>query len=220
MSYKKSRYIYNNENTNGYGTSTPSRGIDTKEINYPDVYEEVNNRQYSVLEEPDMKYKQREHYRSITSGARDTAQPLHYNFYVKFESPYENVVKVEMISSTLPNTAGITNEPYLVYDIDELNCIDFTTNDNNHSGFAVLPIKPSTGAFINPELGCMYHTSYYPKPPVKLSRLTIKIRDVNGDLYDFGFPNGTSDKLYQNSFMLKIVTEEADKSCLNLRNVY
>ena len=50
--------------------------------------------------------------------------------------------------------------------------------------------------------------------------LTIKIRDVSGDLYDFGFPNGTTDILNQNSFMLKIITQEIDRSPLNVRNTY
>lgn len=213
MSYPTSQLRYNRQN------SSP-RGIKTTESNYPDAYNTLNNEQLSVIQEPDIKYELTEHFLSITSGARDPAQPLHYNFYTNLPKVYENVVKVEMISATFPNVTGITNQPYLVYDIQELNCIDFVNYDSNTSGFAVLPIKPSTGAFINPELGCMFHTAYTPKQLKKISRLTIKIRDVSGNLYDFGFPNGTTTILNQNSFILKIVTQDTDRSVLNPRNVY
>lgn len=213
MSYQNNQLRYNR-------SSSSPRGIKTTNINYPDVYESINNQQLSIIQEPEINYELTEHFLSFTSGARDASQPLHYNFYTNLPKVYENVVKVEMISATFPNSSGITNEPYLVYDIDELNCIDFITYDNNNSGFAVLPIKPSTGAFINPELGCMFHTSYSPKQAKKLSRLTIKIRDVSGNLYDFGYPNGTTDVLKQNSFILKIVTQDIDRSVLKVRNTY
>lgn len=211
MSYPTSQLRYNRQN------STP-RGIRTTENNYPDVYEPIE--QLSIIQEPDIKYELTEHFLSVTSSARGDSQPLHFNFYINLPRVYENVVKVEMISATFPNSSGITNQPYLVYDIDEINCIDFIISDHNTSGFAVLPIKPSTGAFINPELGCMFHTSYSPKQAKKLARLTIKIKDVNGNLYDFGFPNGTTDILKQNSFLLKIITQDTDRSILKSRNVY
>lgn len=210
MSYPNNQLRYNR-------SSSGPRGIKTSETNYPDIYQ--SPQQLSVIQEPNIKYELTEHFLSVTSGARG-AQPLHYNFYINLPKVYENVIKVEMISATFPNSSGITNEPYLVYDIDELNCIDFILGENNNSGFAVVPIKPTTGAFINPELGCMYHTSYCPKQAKKLARLTIKIRDVSGDLYDFGFPNGTTNILNQNSFMLKIITQDIDRTPLNVRNTY
>jgi hypothetical protein len=195
------------------------RGITTNEANYLEAYEPV--KQLSVLNEPDMKYESKIHFLHITSGARESSQPLHYDYYIKLQEIYKNVTKVEMISATFPNiTPNINNQPYLVFDIKELNCIDFITGDNNHNGFAVLPIKPSSSSFINPELGCMFHTVYYPNPTIKLERLTIKIRDVTGALYDFGSPNGSTNPLLQHSFMLKITTNDANKESLNVRQTY
>lgn len=195
------------------------RGITTNEANYPEAYKQ--NRQLSVIQEPDIEYENKIHFLHITSGARDLSQPLHYDYYIKLQEIYKNVTKIEMISATFPNiTPNINTQPYLVFDIKELNCIDFITGDNNHNGFAVLPIKPSSSSFINPELGCMFHTVYYPSPTIKLERLTIKIRDTTGNLYNFGSPAGSTDPLLQHSFMLKITTSDKCKETIGTRQTY
>jgi hypothetical protein len=195
------------------------RGITTNESNYDEAYTSI--KQLSVLQEPDIQYETKIHFLHITSGARESSQPLHYDYYIKLQEIYKNVTKIEMISATFPNiTPNINTQPYLVFDIKELNCIDFITGDTNHNGFAVLPIKPSSSSFINPELGCMFHTVYYPSPTIKLERLTIKIRDATGNLYDFGAPNGSVDPLLQHSFMLKISTCDVNKGAIGTRQTY
>lgn len=195
------------------------RGITTNEANYEEAYQSIVP--LSILQEPKPEYIGNAHFLHITSGARDISQPLHYDYYIKLQEIYKNVTKIEMISATFPNIIpNINTQPYLVFDINELNCIDFITGDNNHNGFAVLPIKPSTSSFINPELGCMFHTVYNPSPSIKLERLTIKIRDVSGNLYDFGAPAGSTDKLLQHSFMLKITTNDTSTTSLNTRQTY
>jgi hypothetical protein len=119
-----------------------------------------------------------------------------------------------MKSATFPNSTNINLEPYLVFDIEELNCIDFVNYDGNSSGFAVLPIKGSvpTSSFLVPELGCLYNVKYEPDPAKTITRLTINIRDMNGKLYDFGVPAGSTNKSLQHSFVLKITTAETDKT--------
>lgn len=207
------QFKYNKQSTN-------AKGIKTMDINYKDAFDPKNNEQLSIIHEPNIKYTEKLHFLNITSSARDTSQPFHYNYHIQLPTTYHNVVCVEMISATLPNVAGISSEPYIVFDIKEINCIDFITGDNNNSGFAVLPIKPTTNDFINPELGCMYHTTFNPIPAISLSRLTIKTRDVSGNLYDFGTPNGTFTKNKQHSFVLKITTSEVDKSAIQERRLY
>lgn len=207
MSYQTNQLRYNRQNTENV------RGIKTTSINYPDVYKEVNNEQFSFIEQSDIKYRSKVHYIHITSAARDASQPLQYNYHINLPRTYKNVICVEMKSATLPNVTNINLEPYLVFDIDELNCIDFINQDSNNAGFAVLPIKTTSqdNSFLVPELGCIYNVKYEPDPAKTLSRLTIKVRNMNGNLYDFGAPNGTTLKEYQHSFVLKITTNEADK---------
>lgn len=194
----------------------------TMQSNYNTVYSKEFNEQLSLRQEPEIQYETREHYINITSSARDTTnQALHYNYYIQLDKEkYKNVIKVEMLSAFFPNSANITDEPYLVFDIEELNCIDFFNGDKNNNGFAVLPIKPTTGAFIVPDFGCIYHTVYFPRPAKSLTRLTIKIRDINGNLYDFGSPNGSTSTALQNGFQLKITTEEVNRRILGERHTY
>lgn len=144
---------------------------------------------------------------NIDSGDRDSSQPLHYNYYIKLPNVYHNVCKVEMVSASFPNSSGITTEPYIVFDIKELNCISFPARDENSEAFALLPIRPTSGSYINPELGTIYHVEYIPEPTITLSRLTIKIKDCQGQLYNFGVPNGSFVKADQHSFMLKITVD-------------
>lgn len=194
------------------------RGMDTMPNNYDEAHS--HQEQLSVLQEPDMDYKTKCHFVNITSASRAVSQPLHYNYYIKLEEKYENVVKVEMISAIFPNTTNILNEPFLVFDIKELNCIDFVNGAANHNGFAVLPLKPAAGLFISPEFGTMFHTTFYPKPAITLDRLTVKIRDSTGALYDFAVPAGSTVATDQHSFMLKIVTEEVNTDVLQPRHSY
>jgi hypothetical protein len=202
MSYPEQRLRYNRQNTENV------RGIKTMNINMPDVYKQ------NLIETEAMKYQTKVHYVNITSAARSSSQLLHYDYYINLPQTYKNVVMVEMKSCTLPNSTDINLEPYLVFDIDELNCIDFVNNDHNTSGFAVLPIKTTSAdnSFLVPELGCIYNVKYEPDPAKTLTRLTIKIRDMNGNLYNFGYPSGSTVKAVQHSFVLKITTEEANKS--------
>lgn len=207
MSVPSQRFVYNKQ------TIENAKPTKTVPINFPDVYSLEHNKQLSFEQEPNITYRPVVHYVNITSAARGIGQPLHYSYYINLPRTYKNVVCVEMKSATLPNSVNINQEPYLVFDIEELNCIDFVTGDNNNSGFAVLPIKTTSdlNSFLVPELGCIYNVKYEPDPAKTLSRLTINIRDMNGNLYDFGYNSGTTLKAIQHSFVLKITTNEADK---------
>lgn len=192
-----------------------------------------DNRQLSLSSEPSIHYNNYEYYINISSNNRDsTNYPLHYDYRINFDFPYKNIKSIELISVILPNQTAtssggnILNEPYFIIDIDELNYIEFPNNTSSKAlkGFGIIPLKGPTqtvGGFINPELGCIYNTSkIYKTPLASLNYLTIKIRDINGDLYDFGQTNGSTLKQYQNSFVFKITTEEVSRKILNHRNVF
>ena len=64
---------------------------------------------------------------------------------------------------------------------------------------------------------------YYKTPKANLSRMTIKILDSLGDVFDFGtdtIPPNAIDKTLQNTFIFKIVTLEKRRKELNHRNVF
>ena len=217
---------------NGNNAEIASRQTYTVNGNFPEVYTNVSNR--SLIHEPVMDYTVYDHYISISSNNRDaTSYPLHYDYRINLDYPIKNVRKIEMISAILPNqgaassSGNILNESHLIIDIDEINYIEFPNNTGSVSGlkgFSILPLKnptKTTGGFINPELGCIYHKSKVFKTPMaNLNHFSIKIRNYQGVLYDFGQANGSTDKEYQNHFVFKITSEEVNRNMLNHRNVY
>jgi arginine/lysine/ornithine decarboxylase len=71
--------------------------------------------------------------------------------------------------------------------------------------FAVLPItapNKTTGGFINTDTSTIVSREF--TDPIRLTSLTVKILDYNGELYDFGAPSGSTTKALQHNFMLKI----------------
>lgn len=191
--------------------------------NVNEVFAPQNNLPLSVIQEKETTYQTQENYLVINSGYRNTnSWPLHYNYRVDFDKVYKNVRSVEMISAVIPNTANILNEQYIIFDIDELNFLEF--NGSSHMGFAIVPLKSanmSSGGFINPELNCTLRSKLtFREPKASLSSLTIRTLDTYGNLYNFGQPNGSTDPSVQHSFTLKIITEEVNRNKLNYRNVY
>lgn len=224
----KEQYMwrYKNSGFTGNPTYTIPENINT-------VYSKENNSRASVINEPSMEYMTHDSYISISSSNRDLDNyPLHYSYRINLDYPFKNVKKIEMISAILPNkpatvsSGDILNEPYLIIDVEEFNYIEFPNNVGSSAlkGFSILPLKSptkSSGGFINPELGCIYHKSKIFREPVSSIRsITIKIRDHLGNLYDFGQSSGSSSKEYQNHFVFKITTEEVSRKKLEHRNVY
>lgn len=224
-----SNYQLNYQN----GLELPTNSIHTTYKNFPYAHTSEANAQMSVLTEPKIEYYNYDYYVSVSSSNRDnTNYPLHYDYRINFDTPFKNIKKIELISAILPNqgatTSGgdILNESHLIIDIDEINYIEFPNNIGSQAlkGFAILPLKPptkSSGGFINPELGCIYHKSkIYKTPLASLDHFTIKIRDYTGDLYDFGQSSGSMSKEHQNHLVFKITSEEAVRTPLKHRNVY
>lgn len=180
----------------------------------------------SVKQEPKVTYIREQKYIFISSSHRNTTSyPKHYDYRIKFERSYKNVKSVELISVTIPNSTNILDEPVIIFDINELNYIDFPSQSGNKKVFAAVPINSpnkTTGGFItlsntnslNKE--CLV----FPQPIGSLDSITVKLLGMEGTVLDFGSPNGSTAKADQHSFILKITTEEKSRAPLQNRNVY
>lgn len=194
--------------------------------NYQRVFDNENNTPLSVNQEPDLQYSKNVYYLKISSADRDPSiYASSSNFIVELPKEYKNVYSIELIQAIIPDQNNVTSEPYLLLTIDELDkhpmdAIDKSTSD----AFAILmlsnpPLVP--GSFI--AIDNTIHQNavlYYPNTPkAKLSRMTIKITDVDGNLFDFG-GDGTTTKGYQSTFVFKVVQLERNTNVINTRNVY
>jgi hypothetical protein len=163
------------------------------------------------------------HYIAVSSSYRNaTNYPKHYDYRINLNEPLYDVIKAEMIACTFPNSADILDEPALVIDIEELNFIK-CQNTSQTTAFTIVPLKgpnKASAGFINPELSCTVRGKYckLESPKGVLSSLTIKVRNIEGVLYDFGSPSGSTSKALQHSFVLKIVTKVAKNQSSYLRN--
>jgi hypothetical protein len=115
-----------------------------------------------------------------------------------------------MISCTFPNSNNILDEPVLMFDIEEINFIK-AQNASGTNVFSIVPLKgpnKASGGYINPEFSSNHRSQWCGKnkPISKLSALTIKIRDISGELYNFGSSGGSISKTFQHNFILKIKT--------------
>jgi hypothetical protein len=173
-----------------------------------------------------IKYKTRDHYIFVSSSHRDSTGYSHYDYRINLEKEYKNVKCVQMVTATIPNTTNILQEPLLIFDIDELNFIDFGKGSSAYRAFSIVPLSApnkTTNGFISPDLGNTIPKNVFVTPVASLNSLTVKVRNVDGSIYDFGAPVGTTDKAFQHSFLLKITSEEiSQKSIPNLsyRNVF
>ena len=181
---------------------------------------------FSVIKEKGIRYTRQEETVFVSSSSRDTSvYPLHYDYKINFDRPYKNVKRVEIVSVVLPNVSGILDEPVVVFDINELNYIDFPSSSGYKKVFAVLPIQSpnkATDGFINlTGINTKNSTTLEYKTPVALlAGISVKIRDITGALYNFGAANGSVLKKEQHHFILKITTEEKTRESLQSRNVY
>jgi hypothetical protein len=178
-----------------------------------------SNTNLSVKQECGIMYEDTFHYVNINSGLRNFQQyPFHFDYKINLGNDYRNVAEISIVSMVVPNTAGITSEPYLTLDLGDLNFISFESSTVPHTGFANIVFDTPVGGFINCKV---VDTSRILKSPIaKLSQITVKIRDVLGSLYKFGSNSGSFLKADQHSFVLKIRCREVSRQQINIRNVF
>jgi hypothetical protein len=105
----------------------------------------------------------------------------------------------------------------------DLNGMDIVSNAGNSSfrGAFLLPIKTADSAFISLEYSSICNQSCTFKTPLaNLNHFTIKLRQSDGTLYDFGSAVGSTAKAFQNTFQFRITCQDTVRKSLGQRNVY
>lgn len=184
-----------------------------------------SEKQFSLIQEQCIEYEETEHYIVLESKARDlAAYPQPGQYRIVFGDSYRNVKKIELIGATIPDQNSVTSEPYLVLSIDEFDNLE-SSNQNNDNGFSILQLKTPnvSGAFINIDTLASSGTLKTFKTPIaKIDRMTISIKDYDGNTFSFGDDtlNSPPNKPLQNIFIFKITTEDRKREPLQYRNVY
>lgn len=216
MSNRYSRQFTNDWNTNDWNTN-----------NYNDVYSDSYNTKHSLLNESNVEYEENTHYVSVSSKDRDRSiYPSVSDYIIDLPNEFKNIYSVELIQAIIPAKNNADEEPYLLLNIGEISDVVLSNDKNISDSFAILqpnsPIKD--GGFMQIDKRIHENTvKYYKTPKANLSRMTIKILDSLGDVFNFGtdtvHPN-VFDKTLQNTFIFKIITLEKRRKELNHRNVF
>lgn len=190
---------------------------------YETVFNQQNNKQFSVLQETNINYDNREDYLVINTGSRDAdTYPNSCKFVLEIDEPLKNVVKIELIQAIIPDRNNVQNQPYLLLKINELENVMLSNDKNISDSFAIIQLTAPTvpGTFIqcDKRITEMVKLSYR-TPKAKLDKMTISLTDPLGTIFDFG-ANGSTDPAYQCTFVLKVTSKEAARSQLNQRNVF
>lgn len=213
-------YAYsNNKDENNKNNILDANYIASRTSNVPFNYNGNNVTNAPTNTNPKIKYTiDYPKYQHIGSNDRDTTvYPSPNNYKICFEKKIKNIVEIELVNVILPNVTGILLEPYLIIEIDELpSNIEFRCN-KIVKAFSILPLKKpnvDSGSFIIPELGQNYRTPMKLKNPIaSLDSITISIKDLDGNLFNFGSDTSpTPTKALQNTFIFKFTTLEADTS--------
>jgi hypothetical protein len=191
---------------------------------YTDVYKGDFNSQLSVSQEPSITYETREHYLVISSKDRELSQyPSSSEFVIYIDQDvYKNIKSIELIQTIIPDKNSVQLEPYLLLNIAEFKHVMDSPNKNISEAFAILQMTspPVAGSFIQIDKRLHENTPLtFITPKANLSKMTIKLTDCDGNLFDFG-GSGTTTKAYQTTFAFRITTLHSNTKPLNKRNVY
>ena len=194
-----------------------------QENNYDENFTKKFNEQLSVEQEPHIEYTKRNNYLTINSKDRDYIQyPSSSQYVIDIDPEYRNITSIELITAIIPDTNNVTNQPYLLLNIKELDTLMDSPGKELSESFALLQLNSPTvpNSFIQIDKRTFENTVLnYHTPKARLSRLTISITDSLGNIFDFG-GNGTNTQAYQVTLIFKIVTLDTSRKSLNQRNIY
>lgn len=210
---------YNRYEQNWVPTSTSS-GND-----YKLAYSEDNNKKFSVNVEPNIEYEETTHYLVISSNDRNvTDYPNVNNYVINLQDEIKNITSIQLIQAIIPDKNDVTQEPFLLLKIAEMEDVMISNNRNISDAFAILQMASpvSSGFFI--EIDTKIHENcvkYYKTPKSSLSRLTVSITDMHGNLFNFGSDSPDPPKKeLQNLFVFKLTTLETKRDTLNQRAIF
>lgn len=169
----------------------------------------------------DQQYEEEIHYVCINSSDRDaTKYPKVNNYRIDLQDVFKNIYSIEIVVGSVANQNAVQALPYLVVKFDGMDHLTFS-NNNINKGFALLYLKPTTGAHVYPELGCLQrNVRYFKTPMASLASISVQFYKPDGTLFDFGEPNGDLTVAYQNSLVLKIITKEVIREPIQQNMVY
>ena len=179
----------------------------------------------STRQEPDVVYEKTEHYLTVSSRDRDLLTYPNVNKYViNFPKEFKNISTIELIQAIIPDANNVTQEPYILLKIDEIEDVMVSTDRHISDAFAILQLSvpTTTGGFI--QIDKRIHENvvkYYKAPKASLSKMSISLIDYIGTPFDFGIDaTNLPTKALQNTFVFKIVCLEKQRAQLNHRNVF
>lgn len=178
----------------------------------------------SVTSEPNIQYETMTHYLVVSSRDRDVSvYPSVSQYTIHLQNEFKNITSMELIQAIIPDKNSVSAEPYLLLKIEELEEVMASNDRNISDSFAILQMASptTTGGFI--QIDKRIHenvVAYFPTPKSALSKLTIRITDLSGTLFDFGNDSPAPLKSLQNTFVFKIETLEKKRNVLNHRNVF
>ncbi len=164
------------------------------------------------------------YYISIDSRDRDRSiWPLSSQFEVKLDPPdvyggaqiqksFKNVISIELLNSAFPNTNNMADVQYLYINIREVDGVLDTTCKGKRFFAKILP-QHVVGSFVyNYQDMCDRARKIFPFRGTRLDKLTIEVRDPNGDIVNFGNDNGQQiNPQLQTSFTFKIIVEHNNR---------
>lgn len=181
-----------------------------------------NDTQLSVLQEPNVKYDYKQDFLAINSGSRDkTLYPSPNNYVIELPKEYKNIKCIELLDATIPDKNDVTQQPYLLLNIKEINDVVDSIDPNIQKSFAVLkmdtPIK--SGYYITLDKICWEKMpKIYRQPKASLSKFSITITDRSGNLFNF-LESNPNDITADHCLFFKITSLENDRKDLNYRNI-
>ncbi len=154
-----------------------------------------------------------ENFLVVTSNDRNTDSfPLVCNYRIDLDKKFKNIKQVQLVHAIIPNAGNVLNEPYLLLKIEEFRNSLYSNNMHISECFQILPILSPTsgGDFIHIDTRKYQESTVYfvPSPKASLGRISISITDSTGAFFDFGAPSGDTSKTFENTFILKVITEE------------
>lgn len=192
---------------------------------YSHVYSTDYNKPLSIQQEADIEYEKVCYYLAVTSNNRDISTHPNPNHYVvNLDKEYKNIHSIELVQAIVPDKNNVTDEPYLLLKIDEVENVMDSVDRPLSESFAVLELAPPTspGTFIQMDKRIYEHTiKIYKTPKASLSKMTISINNYQGLPFNFG--NDTSptfQKELQNTFIFKFICLEKQRKQLGQRNVF
>lgn len=218
---------YSNLNKTQYQQQLPKEYNSNQfnQNNFENVFNKASNIPFSIQQETDIEYEKKTHFVFITSKNRNTTLfPNISQYAVELPSEFKNIHSIELIQGLVPNVNNVTQEPYLLLKIDEINDVMISNDPNIAESFAFLTMASpctSDGSFIALDKKIHENTpKIYNTPKASLQKLTISVTKHDGTLFDFGADTSPPNKSIQHTFVFQIVTLEKKRATLSHRNLY